>query len=156
MTDLLDGRTHMRTKAHYLVCALAAAGCASSGQGTVGDAAEDTGEALQATIINEYLGTVTAYAVWGSTRTRIGDVGQGRTRIFDVPVRGNRLAIQLQANATPPPGTSAGPNRFGGGDPSPAAPVRQSEAMDVVAGDALEYRVSAAGIITVRRLVPGL
>jgi hypothetical protein len=152
----LDRRRDMRLKSLYLLCAIAAAACASSGQGGGEGTADDTDETLQLTIINEYLGTVTAYAVWGSSRARIGDIGQGRTRIFDTAVRGNRMAVQLQANATPPPGTSVGPSRFSGGEPNMGAPVGQSEAMDVVAGDALEIRVSAAGILTIRRLVPGL
>ena len=135
-----------------LATTLAAIACASSGQGDVADG-ENT---VQLTVINEFQGTVTAYAHWDGTRIRLGDVPQNRTRLFMTPVRSNRVAIGLEAIGAPPAGTTAGPTRFrGGGDPDPSAPYAASEATPVVPGDALEFRLSAAGVLTVRRLEIG-
>ena len=135
-----------------LATTLGAATCASSGQTESGDASS----AVQLTVINEYQGTVTAYAHWDGTRVRLGDVPQNRTRLFITPVRSNHVAIGLEAVGAPPAGTSAGPTRFrGGGDPDPSSPYMASEATPVVAGDALEFRLSAGGILTVRRLEIG-
>jgi hypothetical protein len=149
----------MRLRVLKVLVTLAAAACASSGQGDGGDAG-NAGNTVQLTVINEYVGTVTAYAVWGSGRVRLGDVGQNRTRLFDTPLRSDRVAVGLEAIGAPPAATSAGPTRFGGGnvsnEPDPSAPYTLSESIEVVAGDAVEFRLSAARILTVRRLQPGL
>ena len=141
-----------------LLLALSTSGCASSGQGTA--EAEGGDDTVQLVLINQYSGTVTAYTVWGEgNRIRLGDVGSNRERTFFPEVRSDRVAVSFEAIGAPPPGTSSGPTRFGpggGGDADPSSPRGTSESIPVVAGDAVEVRVSAAGIITVRRLVPGL
>lgn len=145
----------MRLGALTLFVASAAA-CASAGQGSGGAPGSDT---VQITVINEYVGTVTVFAVWGTSRIRLGDVGQGRTRMFFPRVQGNPLMVGLEVIGAPPAGTSGGPTLFrarGGPSPDPSAPYVVSEGFDVVAGDALEFRYSAAGILTVRRLEAGL
>jgi hypothetical protein len=145
----------MRLRSLSVLIALAAAGCAGAGRG---DGVESA-NAVQLTVINEFLGTVTAYAVWGSGRIRLGDVGQNRTRLFMTPRRGDRVAVGLDVVGAPPAATSAGPNRFGagvGGDPDPTAPYLVSEGIEVAPGDAVEFRLSAARIFTVRRLEAGL
>ena len=135
----------------FLVTTFSAAACASS-QGDVGES-EDT---VQLTVINEYQGTVTAYAHWDGTRIRLGDVPQNRTRLFMTPMRGDRVAIGLEAIGAPPAGTSSGPTRFrGGDDPDPSAPYMTAGSMPVVPGDAVEFRLSAGGTLTVRRLEIG-
>jgi hypothetical protein len=144
----------MRLSALLLSVALAAAGCASAGQTDGGDS-DDT---VQLTVVNEYVGTVTAFAVWGSGRTRLGDIGQNRTRTFFAPVQGNALALGLQLIGAPPAATSGGPPALSsrsGRAPDPSAPYVVSEETDIVAGDALEFRYSAAGILTIRRLGAG-
>jgi len=129
----------------FVLAALATAGCASTNQGD-GSEAENT---VQLTVINEYQGTVTAYAVWGSGRIRLGDVAQNRTRLFMTPRRSDRVAVGLELVGAPPAGTSAGPTPR-------LSPYRVSEAIAVVVGDAVEFRLSAGNILTVRRLEPGL
>jgi hypothetical protein len=144
----------MRLSALFLSVALAAAGCASAGQ--AGGGSNDT---VQLTVMNEYVGRVTAFAVWGTSRVRLGEIGQNRTRTFFAPVQGNALAIGLELIGAPPAGTSGGPSVLSsraGSQPDPSAPYVTSEEIDVVAGDALEFRYSAAGIFTVRRLEAGL
>jgi hypothetical protein len=89
---------------------------------------------------------VTAYAVWGSGRIRLGDVGQNRTRLFITPLRSDRVAVGLELIGAPPPPT---------GGNSALAPYRLSESIAVVDGDAVEFRLSAANILTVRRLEAG-
>jgi hypothetical protein len=144
----------MRLRLLSVLIALATAACAGSGQGD----GVDTTNAVQLTIINEFVGNATAYAVWGSGRVRLGDVGPNRTRLFITPRRGDRVAVGLEIVGAPPARTSAGPNRFGapvGGDPDPTAPYQVSEPIEVAPGDAVEFRLSAGRIFTVRRLVPG-
>jgi hypothetical protein len=145
----------MRLHVLTVIATLVTAACASPGQTDGGNA----GETVQLTVINEYSGTATAYAVWGSGRVRLGDVGQNRTRVFMTPRRSDRVAIGFQAIGAPPAATSAGPPRLRGGnnanEPDPSSPYMVSEAIDVVPGDAIEFRFSAAGIITVLRLQPG-
>jgi hypothetical protein len=133
----------MRLTSLFLLAALASAGCASSTPGDGGDAAET----VQLTVINQYQGTVTAYAVWGSGRIRLGDVGQNRTRLFSTPLRSDRVAVGLELIGAPPPAT---------GGNSALIPYRLSESIAVVGGDAVEFRLSAANILTVRRLEAGL
>ncbi|MGE0159343.1 MAG: hypothetical protein AB7T31_08000 [Gemmatimonadales bacterium] len=138
-----------------VLAALAAGACASSGS-SGSDGPERT---VQLTVINQYVGTVTAYAVWETSRVRLGDVPPGRTRLFMTPLRATRVSIGLEAIGAPPPGTSAGPQRFGpggGGDADPSSPYMVSPPIDVVNGDAIEFRLSAAGILTVLRLEAGL
>lgn len=150
---LAGGPVRLRMLAFLLLPGAVA--CASSGQ----TSGEETGATVQATVINEYVGTVTAYAVWGTSRLRLGDIAGNRQRLFAIPLRGDRLAIGLEVIGAPPAATSAGPTRLRGGgvgDPDPSAPYTVSEAMPVVAGDAIEFRLSAARIFTVRRLQPGL
>jgi hypothetical protein len=145
----------MRLRVFLVLVALVGSGCASAGQVDVGE----SDNTVQLTVINEFVGTVTAYAVWGSGRIRLGDVGQNRTRLFMTPRRGDRVAVGLAVIGAPPAATSAGPNRFGAGirgDPDPTAPYQLSEDIDVVPGDAVEFRLSAARIFTVRRLEAGL
>jgi hypothetical protein len=146
----------MRFRVFALFATLTAAACASSGQG----GSRDSSDTVQLTVINEYVGTVTAYAVWGSGRVRLGDVGQNRRRLFMTPVRSDRVAIGLEAIGAPPAATSAGPQRLRGGgidtDPDPSSPYSVSESIEVVPGDAIEFRLSAGGILTVLRLEPGL
>jgi hypothetical protein len=132
----------MRLSSLLVVVALASAGCASTTQGD-GDDAADT---VQLTVINQYQGTVTAYAVWGSGRIRLGDVGQNRTRLFTTPLRSDRVAVGLELIGAPPPPT---------GGNSALSPYRVSESIAVVDGDAVEFRLSAANILTVRRLEAG-
>ena len=127
---------------------------ASAGQ--AGGGSDDT---VQLTVMNEYVGRVTAYAVWGTSRVRLGDVGQNRTRTFFARVQGNALAVGLELAGAPPAGTSGGPSALSaraGSQPDPSAPYVTSDEIDVVVGDALEFRYSAAGILTVRRLEAGL
>jgi hypothetical protein len=135
----------MRLRILFVLIALAAAGCASAGQGDGGDASDT----VQLTVVNEYQGTVTAYAVWGSSRIRLGDVGQNRTRLFTTSRRSDRVAVGLELIGAPPSATSVGP--------TPAlSPYRVSESIAVVEGDAIEFRLSAGNILTVRRLEAGL
>ena len=135
-----------------LATTLVAAACASSPESEGGEPSST----VQLTVINEYQGTVTAYAHWDGTRVRLGDVPQNRTRLFITPVRSNHVAIGLEAVGAPPAATTAGPTRFrGGGDPDPSSPYTASEATPVVAGDALEFRLSAGRVLTVRRLEIG-
>jgi hypothetical protein len=143
-----------------LLLALAPAACASSSGRPLGDAAAvetETIETVQVTIINEFVGTATAYTHWETRtgRTRIAVVGQGRTRLIDTPVRGDELSIELEF--TMPPPSTAGPNRLataaGGADPS--NPKYYTESVPVMGGDALEVRISAGGVLTVRRLEAG-
>jgi hypothetical protein len=114
-------------------------------------------ETVQVTIINEFVGTATAYALWETRtgRTRIAVIGQGRTRIVDTPVRADRLSFQFEFTAPPP--STAGPNLLataaGGDDPS--NPRYYSESVDVMGGDAVEVRISATGVLTTRRLELG-
>jgi hypothetical protein len=145
----------MRPMVLPVLVALVAAGCASANPGAVSDSANT----IQLTVINEFVGTVTAYAIWGTGRIRLGDVGQNRTRLFMTPRRGDRVAVGLEVIGAPPAATSAGPTRFGGGaggDPDPTSPYQMSEAIEVAAGDAIEFRLSAARVLTVRRLEAGL
>jgi hypothetical protein len=145
----------MRLGFFSVLAVLGATACASSGRG----AAEGGEDTVQLVIINQYSGTVTAYAVWGAGRNRLGDVGSNRERTFFPERRSDRIAVGFEAIGAPPAGTSSGANRFGprgGGDPDPSSPSGMSESIAVVNGDAVEVRISAAGIITVRRLVPGL
>jgi hypothetical protein len=145
----------MRLRLLSVLVALAIAGCAGAGGSDGGDSADQ----VQLTVINEFVGTVTAYAVWGTGRIRLGDVGQNRTRIFSTPRRANSVAVGLEIVGAPPAATSAGPSRLSagaGGAPDPTAPYEVSEAIEVAPGDAVEFRLSAARIFTVRRLQPGL
>ncbi len=148
----------MGSRVLFFMAALAAAACASSGTGD-GDGG-DARDTVQLTVINEYVGTVTAYAVWESGRVRLGDVPQNRTRLFITPIRSDQVSIGLEAIGAPPSGTSAGPNRLRGAgigdDPDPSAPYAVSEPLPVVAGDAVEFRLSAGRLLTVRRLEAGL
>jgi hypothetical protein len=133
----------MRAGVASTVLVLLTAGCASSAQ-TEG---QGSGESVQLTVINESITTVTAYVIWGSGRVRLGEVGQGRTRIFTPELRGDQVSVGLEALGGPPPATSRGNLTQG---------LRQSESFAVVNGDALEFRLSAAGLLTVRRLEAGL
>jgi len=133
----------MHLRIFFVLAALASAGCASTNQSDGGDAAST----VQLTVINEYQGTVTAYAVWGSGRIRLGDVGQNRTRLFSTRRRSDRVAVGLELIGAPPPATGAG---------SALSPYRVSESIAVVEGDAVEFRLSAGNILTVRRLEAGL
>jgi hypothetical protein len=145
----------VRLKGLLLLVALAAPACASAGPGDGGNAANE----VQLTVINEFVGTVTAYALWGTGRVRLGNVGQNQTRLFMTRRRGNLVAVGLEIIGAPPAATSAGPTRFGGGaggDPDPTAPYVLSGGIEVAPGDAVEFRLSAARIFTVRRLEPGL
>ena len=135
----------MRLRIFFFLAALVSAGCASTNQSEGSDAPST----VQLTVINEYQGTVTAYAVWGSGRVRLGDVGQNRTRLFQTPRRSDRVAVGLELVGAPPPGTSAGPTPR-------LSPYRVSESIAVVEGDAVEFRLSAGNILTVRRLQAGL
>jgi hypothetical protein len=144
----------MRRRSLFVLAALGAAACASSGQGSAEAGGDDS---VQLVIINQYSGTVTAYAVWGAGRIRLGDIGSNRERTFFPDRRSDRVAVGFEAIGAPPPGTTSGATRFrGGGDSDPSSPRGTSESIAVVAGDAIEVRISAAGIITVRRLEPGL
>lgn len=143
----------MRLRLLCVFAALGAIACASGGQG--GDSSGATGDEITLVVINEYTGTVTAYAIWGGNRIRLGDVGSNRTRTFSTPLRSDRIAVGLQAIGAPPAGTSGGPTRFGapaGTDPDPSAPYVESEAVPVVAGDAIEFRLSAAARLLYLRL----
>jgi hypothetical protein len=135
----------MRRRILLLLAALASATCASTNQGD-GSEAESS---VQLTVINEYQGTVTAYVVWGSGRIRLGDVGQNRTRLFSTPRRSDRVAVGLELIGGPPAGTGAGATPR-------LSPYRVSESIAVVEGDAVEFRLSAGNILTVRRLEAGL
>ena len=144
----------MRLRALIVFAGLVAAACASSGQG---DGAADE-SAVQLTVINEYVGTVTAYALWASGRVRLGDVGQNRTRVFMTPARSDVVSLGLEMVGAPPGATTPGPTLFqgAGNAPDPSAPFVGVGPVNVVPGDALEFRLSAGRILTVRRLEPGL
>jgi hypothetical protein len=114
----------MRLRFFYPLTVLGALACASAGP-TDGDAG---GAIVQATVVNEYVATITVYAVWGSTRTRLGEVGANRQRVFFTPVRGDRLAIGFEAIGAPPAGT---------GDPRQEQ-YAQTEGVTVISGDEVE------------------
>jgi hypothetical protein len=135
----------MRFRLLFTACALAGAGCASGGQG--GDI-----DRITVTVRNEYPSTVTAYAVWDGRRTRLGELRRNRTRTFATPRRGDRIALGLEVIASPPPGTTAGPTRFrGGAGADPSTPFIQSEAIEVAAGEGIEWRLESSGALLFRR-----
>jgi hypothetical protein len=134
----------MRVAPLLLVAVLGLTACATSGQG----AGAENGPTVQLTVINEYVGAVTAYAIWGAGRVRLGDLGGNRTQVYVTPIRSDRVAVGFQAIGAPPRGAVV--DRFNSG------PYRESEAIAIADGDALEFRMSAAAVVTVRRLVPGL
>ena len=119
----------MRLRFLYLLTGIGAVACASPGQAG-GDA---SGGSVQATVINEYVATLTVYAVWGPSRTRLGEVGPNRQRIFVTPLRGELLAIGFEAIGAPPTGT---------GDPRQEQ-YAETEGLSVGSGDAVEFRISA-------------
>lgn len=124
-------------------------GCASTGQG--GPANDIT-----VTITNEYPSRVSAYAVWdNSGRIRLGDISSNRTRTFSTPRRGDRIALGLELVSAPSPGTLAGPRGPAGGVATTASnSFGRSEAIEVAAGEGIEWLINSTGSLAFRRVPP--
>jgi hypothetical protein len=136
----------LRLLSYFAVCGSLA--CASSGQSSPGS---DDGEQITIVVANEFNMAVTAYAVWEGTRVRLGDVSSGRTRTFATGRRSNQVAVGLEVTGFSR-GTSAGPSRFGGGDPDPSARYVQSEPIDIDAEDGIAWTLASSGVLVYRRL----
>lgn len=136
----------MRYKFLILAFALVAPACATGGQG-------DRANRITIVVTNEYTNRVTAYAVWEGGRNRLGEVSMNRTRRFSTVRRGDRVALGLEVQATPSPGTTPGRSVFGGGGAAdPSSPFVRSEAMEVATGEGIEWQITSSGALAFRRL----
>jgi len=109
-------------------------------------------------VSNEFDGTVTAYAVWGPSgrRARLGEIGPGRTRNFQVSASGDEVALGVELTSAPSPGTTAGPTGFQGGTPPRVNPgMVMTEGLLIRPGEGIEWQVTPTGSIVYRRLEAG-
>ena len=124
-------RSNTRLRLLFLLTGLGGMACASTAQ----TYSEGNGGVVQATVMNESVATITAYVVWSTNRTRLGEVGPNRQRVFITPLRGNGLAIGFEAIGAPPAGTGdARQEQYG-----------QTNVVSVASGDEVECTISLLG-----------
>jgi hypothetical protein len=119
-----------------LIAALTA--CSSSGAPAAEGVAPAAGPSnvrssdLELRIVNVSGNTVSAFVLWrGANAVRLGDIGTGRTRVFETPFRGTEVAIVVDETNAPPRGTAG----LGTGVPG------QNTYAPVQAGDVVEFTV---------------
>ena len=136
--------------------ALCMVACSSSGPGGRPDNATPQAT-VQMTVTNRSEVSVSVFAVWATTRTRLGQVGVGSTRDFSTPYLGPDVALGVDLASVPPAGTSAGPAYFDPRTVERGSDMLRTAAYPVDDGDILVFeirRVSPRLDVFFRELLP--
>jgi len=87
--------------------------------------------------------TLSVFMVWDGGRTRLGDIGAGRTREFTPTYRATEIALGVDAAAAPPSGTSSAPSGFNATQNQREGNMLVSGAVPVDAGDIILFEIRA-------------
>jgi hypothetical protein len=92
-------------------------------------------------IVNRTGSTLSVFLVWPGGRTRLGEIGSGRTREFDTPYRATEIGLGVDVAAAPPSGTSSAPAGFNATTGAREGNMLVSGAVPVEAGDIILFEI---------------
>jgi hypothetical protein len=114
--------------------------CASEGPSDAGAPASPPAS-VQLNITNGTGSTLSVFMVWDGGRTRLGEIGAGRTREFTPTYRATEIALGVDAAAAPPSGTSSAPSGFNATQGQRESNMLVSGLVPVDAGDIILFEI---------------
>jgi hypothetical protein len=96
---------------------------------------------VQLSIVNRTGSTLSVFLVWNGGRSRLGEIGSGRTREFNTPFRATEIALGVDVAAVPPSGTSDAPRGFNATTGAREPNMLVSGAVPVDAGDIILFEI---------------